>query len=186
MSSLNIENIGQKFVEVTSSEAWKSLQDKFNKSVNIFVLGHGGNLAVADHAAVDISRLSKGTKNAQAPGSGVVATSLINDTSFDDWMVEWLKQRTVEHTNEQLSKTLVLGISSSGRSVDIMNALDYAKEKGMEIGVITSFPIPREIEELSQVVLGAEYYHTAEVLTLLLTYELTHGAGNLCPPINFN
>ena len=31
--------------------------------------------------------------------------------------------------------------------------------------------------------LGADYYHTAEVLTLLLTYELTHGSGNVCPPI---
>jgi hypothetical protein len=35
-------------------------------------------------------------------------------------------------------------------------------------------------------VLGASYYHTAEVLTLLLTYELTHGSGKVCPPINQN
>ena len=61
-------------------------------TVTIFILGHGGNLAVADHASADISRLSNGTKNAQAPGSAIVATSLINDTSFDDWMVQWLRR----------------------------------------------------------------------------------------------
>ena len=65
-----------------------------------------------------------------------------------------------------------------------MNAFDFANEQGMEIAMITSLQIPREIENLTQVILGAEYYHTAEVLTLLLSYELTHGAGNLCPPIN--
>ena len=30
------------------------------------------------------------------------------------------------------------------------------------------------------------YYHTAECLTLLLQYELTHGSGNVCPPIGEN
>jgi len=148
-----------------------------------FLLGHGGNLGVADHASVDISRLSNGTKNAQAPGSGIVATSLINDSSFDDWMVHWLRQRTVSQTQEQLEKTFVLGISSSGTSKDIIRALEDAQSRGMQIAMITSYPIPTKIEGLTEVVLGAEYYHTAEVLTLLLTYELTHGSGKVCPPI---
>ena len=183
MAGLNFENIGDKFLEVTNTKEWAELQEKFNDCVDIFVLGHGGNLGVADHAAVDISRLSNGTKNAQAPGSGIVATSLINDSSFDDWMVHWLRQRTVIHTEEQLKNCFVLGISSSGTSKDIIKALEDAETRGMEIAMITSYPIPAKIEGLTEVVLGAEYYHTAEVLTLLLTYELTHGSGKVCPPI---
>ena len=183
MASLNFENIGDKFLEVTNTKEWIDLQDKFNECVDIFVLGHGGNLGVADHAAVDISRLSNGTKNAQAPGSGIVATSLINDSSFDDWMVHWLRQRTVSQTKSQLKRTLVLGVSSSGKSVDIINALEDAQSRGMQVAMITSYPIPTKVKTLTEVVLGAEYYHTAEVLTLLLTYELTHGSGKVCPPI---
>ena len=183
MAGLNFENIGDKFLEVTNTKEWAELQEKFNKCTDVFILGHGGNLGVADHAAVDISRLSNGTKNAQAPGSGIVATSLINDSSFDDWMVHWLRQRTVIHTEEQLNNCFVLGISSSGKSVDIIKALEDAQSRGMEIAMITSYPIPAKIEGLTEVVLGAEYYHTAEVLTLLLTYELTHGSGKVCPPI---
>ena len=183
MAELNFENIGDKFLEVINTKEWNDIQEKFNDCVDIFVLGHGGNLGVADHAATDISRLSNGTKNAQAPGSAIVATSLINDSSFDDWMVHWVRQRTVSQTPEQLKKTLILGISSSGKSVDIMKALEDGESRGMQIAMITSAPIPEKINNLSEVVLGAEYYHTSEVLTLLLTYQLTHGSGKVCPPI---
>lgn len=183
---LNFENLDEKFVSIVNSEAWSQLQDKFNQSNEIFVLGHGGNLAVADHAAVDITRLSNGTKNAMCPGSGVVATSLINDVGFDQWMVTWLNQRTGTRTKSQLKKSLVLGVSSSGTSTDVIKALQWANDQGMNIAMITSRPLNVKVPNLTTVELGAEYYHTAEVLTLLLTYELTHGSGKECPPIGRN
>ena len=67
---LNFENLDEKFVKIVNSSQWEELQRKLNSSNDIYVLGHGGNLAVADHAAVDITRLSNGTKNAMCPGSG--------------------------------------------------------------------------------------------------------------------
>jgi phosphoheptose isomerase len=183
MEKLNFENIGEVFNKVTDTPEWEELQNKFNYCSDIFLLGHGGNLAVADHASADISRLSNGTKNAQAPGSAIVATSLINDTSFDDWMVQWLQQRTVSYTENQLDKSLVLGISSSGTSGDIIRALEHANLKGMQIGVITSYPFKVKIPNLTEVLQGVEFYHTAEVLSLLLTYQLTAGSGKATPPI---
>jgi phosphoheptose isomerase len=183
---LNFENIGDRFLTIASTEEWKALQQKFNDCDDIYVLGHGGNLAVADHAAVDITRLSNGTKNAMCPGSAIVATSFINDSSFDQWMVNWLSCRTSTRTKNQMKKSLVLGISSSGGSMDVLKALQWADDHGMQIAVITSKDIPVEIQNLTKVILGARYYHTAEVLTLLLTYQLTHGSGNVCPPIGEN
>ena len=183
---LNFENIGDRFVQVVHTPEWDELQEKYNDCNDIYVLGHGGNLAVADHAAVDMTRLSNGTKNAMCPGSGVVATSLINDSSFEQWMVQWLSCRTSTRTKSQMRKSLVLGISSSGTSVDILKALQWAAANGMQIAMITSKDLPMEIDTLTKVVLGAQFYHTAEVLTLLLTYQLTHGSGNVCPPIGEN
>mgnify|MGYP003648391073 CR=1 FL=1 len=58
---LNFENIGEKFVEVVHSKMWRELQVKYNMCDDIFVLGHGGNMAVADHTAIDMTRLSSGT-----------------------------------------------------------------------------------------------------------------------------
>jgi len=183
---LNFENIGEKFVEVVCSEEWKTLQSKYNDCNDIYVLGHGGNMGVADHTAVDMTRLSNGTKNAMCPGSCVVATSLINDTSFDQWMVAWLRSRTSTRTKPQMKKSLVYGISSSGKSKDVIKALQWATDNGMQACLITAKPIDVEIKNLTQVVLDVEYYHTAECLTLLLQYQLTHGSGNICPPIGQN
>ena len=120
---LNIESIGERFTKIVNSAEWGGLQEKYNNCDDIYVLGHGGNMGVADHTAVDMTRLSNGTKNAMCPGSCVVATSLINDTSFDQWMVEWLKHRTSTRTRRQLQRSLVYGISSSGKSKDVINAL---------------------------------------------------------------
>ena len=183
---LNFENIGERFVEIVHGEEWRDLQNKYNRCNDIYVLGHGGNMGVADHTAVDMTRLSNGTKNAICPGSCVVATSLINDTNFDQWMVSWLQQRTSTRTSSQMKKSLVYGISSSGKSKDVIKALQWATDNGMETCLITAKPIDVEIKNLTQVVLGVEYYHTAECLSLLLQYELTHGSGNVCPPIGQN
>lgn len=183
---LNFEDIGDRFTTVISTEEWIELQQKFNDCDDIYVLGHGGNLAVADHAAVDITRLSNGTKNAICPSSAVVATSYINDTSFDQWMVSWLSSRTSTRTKDQMRKSLVLGISSSGTSTDVLKALQWASDSGMQVAAITSKDMLADVNGLTKVILGAHYYHTAEVLTLLLTYQLTHGSGNICPPIGSN
>ncbi len=184
--TLNIENIGYKFTEIVESKQWKELQEKYNKCNDIYVLGHGGNMAIADHTAVDMSRLSNGTKNAMCPGSCVVATSLINDTNFEQWMVSWLKQMTTTRTKSQMKRSLVYGISSSGTSKDTLKALQWASDNGMETCLITAKDIEDEIKGLTKVVLGLDYYHTSECLSLLLQYQLTHGSGKTCPPIGKN
>jgi phosphoheptose isomerase len=183
---LNFENIGDKFIKTINTPEWKALQEKFNECNEIFVLGHGGNLAIADHAAVDITRLSNGKKNAVAPGSAIVNTSLINDTNWDQWMVSWLEARTRNRTKGQLKKTLVWGISSSGKSKDIIKALQWAEQNNLQVACTTSYPLIDKVPNLTEVILGADYYHTAEVLTLLLSYQLTHGSGAECPPIGQN
>ena len=183
---LNIENIDQKFHKVIQSNEWNDLQDKFNYCTNIYVLGHGGNLGIADHAAVDISRLSNGTKNAQAPGSAIVDTSLINDTSFEQWMVQWVKQLTTGLTKKQRQRSMILGISSSGTSRDLIKALQWGYSNDLQLGCMTAQKLVDEVPKLSEVILDCEYYHTSEVLTLLLTYQLTHGSGKVCPPIGGN
>ncbi len=183
---LDIENIEDKFRKIVNSPEWKEFQEKFNNCHDIYVIGHGGNLAIADHTAVDITRLSNGNKNAQSPSSACVATSLINDTNFDQWMVCWLKHRTTNKSSFDMKQSLVYGISSSGRSTDVIKALQWAADNGMQTALVTGQEISAKIPGLTTVLLETEYYHTCEVLTLLLQYQLTHGSGRECPPIGKN
>ena len=183
---LDIENLNQKFTDVVNSAEWKELQEKFNNCDDIYVIGHGGNLAVADHTAVDITRLSNGHKNAMCPSSAVVATSLINDTNFDQWLVDWLRARTTVRTGAQKKRSLVYGVSSSGKSTDVIKALQWASDNGLQTALITGQQMVVKIPNLTMVTLNTKYYHTAEVLTLLLQYQLTHGSGRECPPIGRN
>lgn len=183
---LDIENFDQRFAEIVNSAEWEEFQEKFNNCDDIYVLGHGGNLAVADHTAIDITRLSGGQKNAMCPGSATVATSLINDTNFDQWMVDWLRARTTVRTEQQMKRSLVYGISSSGRSTDVLKALQWASANGMQTVLITGQPMAGKVPGLTTIELNTKYYHTTEVLTLLLQYQLTHGSGRECPPIGRN
>ena len=89
---LDIENFDNKFKSIVQSLEWKQFQDVFNKSKDVFIFGHGGNMGVADHAAIDITRLTD--KNVIAPGSGVLATSIISDESFETWLAKWLEFRS--------------------------------------------------------------------------------------------
>ena len=41
--------------------------------------------------------------------------------------------------------------------------------------------LPEDIEELD---LRCDYFHTVEVMSLMLFYDLIHRTGNRCPSIN--
>ena len=177
---LKMKSIDKKFIEVTSADSWEKLQNDFNNSSLIYVIGNGGNLAVADHAAIDISRLS--SKSAAAPGSGILASSIINEVGFDEWLKTWLEFTFKNKT--EYENAMVIGITTSSKSTNVFNALNWAKSKGIKTGILagqTSDELPSDV---NTVMLDVDHYHTAEVLTLLLFYQLIEDSGACCPRIN--
>lgn len=179
---LNIENFDRKFEHIVSSEQWKNLESAFKKAEFIYIFGNGGNMGVADHAAIDISRLTN--KNAQCPGSGVRATSIISDTNFEEWFKTWLEMvsRGVDP-----SKCLVIGLSCStlgASSNSIVNALNWAIKEGMNASLFAAQPKENLNPEIIPIIQHSKYYHTSEILSLALTYQLTHSAGFDCPTIS--
>ena len=136
---LSLENIESRFEKIVSSEEWKLLQEKYNSSEHILMFGHGGNMAVADHAAIDGSRLTD--KNIIAPGSGILSTSIIADTNFNDWIMNWVKIRT---RGLDSNKCMAIGFSCSlnNPSSSLKNVtIKFLNDKGDFIEKI-SFKIP--------------------------------------------
>ena len=127
---LPAENLDTLFECVLNSSEWKQAQKDFNDSEIIFIIGNGGNLAVADHGSVDITRLSK--KLAVAPGSGILATSIIGDNCIDTWFTNWLNAHIEKLTPQQLRRSMVIGVSSSGTASNILSCLQHASTSEMK------------------------------------------------------
>ena len=153
--------------KIVSSEEWKIAEADFNYCNKILSVGNGGNLAVCDHGAIDIARLTN--KCASAPGSGILASSLINDSCHDLWVKNWLAISMRGMTTENLDKLMLIGVSSSGYSKNICLALDLAIEKGAK-ALLISARKPSISGKYNTVQLNVNEYHTSEVLTLTLFY----------------
>jgi len=179
---LGTESLDSLYQSVISRPPWKLLESDFALSTRIFIIGNGGNLAVADHMAVDITRLSG--KLAIAPGSGILATSLIGDSSINDWFINWFKSYTSSDSPDVLASSVIIGVSSSGTASNIVNCLAYAHSLGVKSHLLSSRTIPDHYVPYNNISIGTDFYHTGEVISLLLGYQLIHSAGSVCPRIS--
>ncbi len=119
----------------------------------IFTFGNGGSGATASHAAGDFLKgasygLDKRFKmlclNDNIPSMMAIA----NDSSWDDIFVEPLK-------NYLQAGDVVIGISGSGNSKNVVQALSYAKEKGAITVAMCGFK-GGKIAELADLVIHAQ------------------------------
>ena len=58
-------NFETNFEKVINSKNWTICQNEFNSCHRILAVGNGGNLAVCDHGAIDIARLTNKSATAQ-------------------------------------------------------------------------------------------------------------------------
>lgn len=175
------EDFSEKFKDIIETPEWLKAQEDFNISKNILTVGNGGNLAVCDHGAIDIARLTN--KNASAPGSGILASSLINDTSHDLWVKNWLSISMRSMSDQNKQESMIIGVSSSGYSKNICLALNHAMENNFKT-LLISAQEPKIKGKYNTIILNVDEYHTSEVLTLSLFYQLIHGSGFNCPTIS--
>jgi len=176
-----LDRVGKVLSNVTQSDPWRLLSQSFAESNRILLVGNGGNLAVCDHGAIDISRLTD--KFASAPGSGILASSLINDTSHDLWVKNWIKISLRGLEESAVASTLAIGVSSSGYSKNICSGLDYAHSQGVNAFLISAVK-PKILGHFAYITLDVDEYHSAEVITLALIYQLIHESGFSCPTIS--
>ncbi len=113
------------------------LDRAYQKNATIFVFGNGGSGSTASHFASD---MNKGV----SPGNGKrfkimclndnlpTLLAYANDVSYDDVFVEQMKNFI--HTDD-----LVIGISGSGNSENIVRAVNYANDLGVSTFGICGF-----------------------------------------------
>jgi len=103
----------------------KNILIKFRKNRNkIYFIGNGASAAFANHMALDFSK--NGKILSRSLSDSALLTALSNDYSYENAMLEFLKIEGV--TKEDL----VITISSSGNSPNVISVLNYCKENNIK------------------------------------------------------
>jgi D-sedoheptulose 7-phosphate isomerase len=113
------------------------LLETYIKSSKVFIMGNGGSGSTASHFACDINKgvsckLAKRFKVISLNDNLPTILAYANDMSYDDIFVEQLK-------NFLENDDLVIGISGSGNSLNVLKAIDYANGIGATTIGITGF-----------------------------------------------
>lgn len=140
LGSLNKEAVG-KFVEM--------LLETYNNGGTIFVFGNGGSGATASHICGDFLKgisygLDKRFKILCLNDNMPALTAIANDVTYGDIFVEQIK-------NFLRKDDLVIGISGSGNSRNVVKAIDFANSVGAKTVAFCGFAGGRirEIADLS-------------------------------------
>tara|TARA_B100000902_G_scaffold157217_2_gene153449 strand:- start:3145 stop:3729 length:585 start_codon:yes stop_codon:yes gene_type:complete len=122
-----INNISQESELENLNTLFEHLENCFNNDGRIFLAGNGGSAAIANHAVTDLSKLSKNDRLLN-PISLVANISQISAHSNDDG---YENAFVLSAKNYNLNKKDVLiVISSSGNSKNIINLIKHSKQNG--------------------------------------------------------
>jgi len=103
----HFDNVNDSISKIILQKAWKNLIKNFKSSEEIFMIGNGGNWAVATHGAADITRLTN--KKVFSLDSVCYATSLTNDYGYENIFTKWL-----ENYSDKKKNSLLIAFSGSG------------------------------------------------------------------------
>lgn len=104
------------------------LEDAKNNGRQIFIMGNGGSAATASHAVCDFNKGASYGKEKRFKliclnDNLATLMAYANDVSYDDVFVEPLKN----YFNEG---DIVIGISGSGNSKNVLKAIEWANDNG--------------------------------------------------------
>jgi len=105
----------------------------------VIVVGNGGSAAMASHVAVDFTKAAK--IRAVNFNEADLLTCLANDFGYENWV-----SKALEFYADQ--GDLVILISSSGKSQNILNGAKKAKEMGLFVITVSGFLPDNPLREL--------------------------------------
>lgn len=140
-----IEEYLQKEMQIISeldkqglSDAMNALEEARLRGARIYIMGNGGSAATASHFVCDFNKgvwEGKGGARFQfqcLSDNTPIMTAIANDSSYEDVFVYQLKGILKKDD-------LVVAISGSGNSANVINAVKYAKEVGCPVIALTGY-----------------------------------------------
>jgi len=146
------------------------IRDRFvranERGNKIMIMGNGGSAAMASHVSVDL------TKNAGIRAMNFNEADLItcfaNDLGYEQWMKAAL--RFYANKND-----VIVLISSSGRSRNVVNAANYSTENHLELVTLTGMDKSNPLKSANPS--GINLWVNSKAYNLI---EMTHHFWLLC------
>jgi D-sedoheptulose 7-phosphate isomerase len=148
----------------------KTLLEARARGATVYFIGNGGSAATASHFANDISI---GTNSYEKPfrvvsltDNQAIITAIGNDFGYEEVFVRQLK--VLGRKGD-----VVVGISASGNSPNLIRAFEYAKENGIKTVALTAFDggkMRRMADEGIHVSTEAKEYGPAEDAHMVLDH----------------
>lgn len=122
-------------------QAAKLLTQAYEKNKKVLIIGNGGSAATASHMATDLSKTVRGHKLSDKikgfraislTDSSANITALSNDTGYENVYSEQIKTQGEK-------EDILIAISSSGNSPNIIKATALAQKMGLKVITITGF-----------------------------------------------
>ena len=160
-------------IDVTEIERFaKTLLDARERRAMIFFIGNGGSAATASHFAND---LAIGTRAGCKPfrvlsltDNQAVITAVGNDYGYEDIFVKQIEVYSQEGD-------ILVGISASGNSPNLIKAFEYANCHGLKTVALTAFDggkLKKIAKEGIHVPTGPKEYGPAEDAHMILDHLL--------------
>ena len=108
----------------------------------VLFAGNGASATIANHCALDYTKQAK-IRSISFSDSGFL-TAYGNDYGYDYWV-----EKALEHFADK--GDIVVLISSSGSSPNILNAASYAKKKGLETITFSGFESDNPLKQLGDI-----------------------------------
>jgi len=112
------------------------------KNNKIILIGNGASAAIASHVSVDLTK----TANIRSINfnEADLITCLSNDFGYQNWM-----SKAIEYYGD--SGDIIILVSSSGKSKNVVNAAKLAKIKKLKIITLTGFSKNNPLKKLGNI-----------------------------------
>jgi len=157
---------------------YKSLDEKFIKGGRIFIAGNGGSSAIASHAVTDLNKLNNldFRLNAISLVENIpLITATSNDYGYENLFVENIKNHNVNQND------ILICISSSGNSLNVINLINYCKDKKMKTFSLLGFDGGKCLEISDHSILISTptgYYGPVEDIHMMIFHIYVHIVKN--------
>jgi D-sedoheptulose 7-phosphate isomerase len=152
----------EKELEALASQIWKKLEN----NGTIYWMGNGGSAGDSQHLATELvgrfARIRKPLKSISLTTNTSLLTALANDDGF-----ETIFSRQVEAFVD--ASDVVIGISTSGRSENVLKALEIASSKGALVISFTGESV-NEMNRYSNYVFHAPSQITGVIQQMHITF----------------